>query len=265
MLTIAGVLVWSCQKETPDEDTSTTSDNALAENIFNDVKDIADQAYAGTLTSYKRTVESDAILITPCATITHDTLVTPHKITIDFGLVNCLCKDGKYRRGEIIITYTGKYKDSATVITHTFNNYFVNDNQILGTKTVTNNGKNSSGNVNYSIQVNGTILLANNAGTITWVSSRNREWIAGYVTPTWLDDVYLITGSASGSKTPGNSYTALIINPLRKEIGCKHFVSGSLEITPTGKATRTLDYGNGICDNIATVTINGKVFTIILK
>ena len=43
------------------------------------------------------------------------------------------------------------------------------------------------------------------------------------------------------------------------EIGCrKHFVSGTIEHTPSQKATRKLDFGDGTCDNKAVVTIEGK-------
>jgi hypothetical protein len=48
-------------------------------------------------------------------------------------------------------------------------------------------------------------------------------------------------------------------------IGCrKHFTQGVLEHTPSGKAMRTIDYGNGACDDQATVTINGNTYTITL-
>ena len=47
--------------------------------------------------------------------------------------------------------------------------------------------------------------------------------------------------------------------------GCRrHFTQGVLEHTPAGKATRYIDYGNGVCDNKATVTINGNTYAITL-
>jgi hypothetical protein len=254
----------SCQKSNQDDNPGLVQDNAMAEALFSEVKDIADEAWMQSSSSGKSGMETEWVIIGLCATITHDTTVSPKTLTIDFGQVNCLCADGKNRRGIIQISYSGRYRDSGTVITHTFNNYFVNDNQILGTKTVTNNGTNQNGHINYSVVVSGSILKANNGGTITWNSNRTREWIAGSTTPTWLDDVYLITGTASGTSASNTSYTMVITNPLRKEIGCKYFVSGTLEITPAGKPVRLIDYGNGACDNIITVTINGNTFTILL-
>lgn len=255
---------FACQKlDKSDDNPSVVADNAMAESLFNEVKDIADEAWKAS-SSGKSGQETDWVIIGTCATITHDTTVVPRTLTIDFGAVNCLCADGKNRRGIIQISYTGGYRDSGTVITHTFNNYFVNDNQILGTKTVTNNGMNTSGNLSFSIVVNGSIIKAGNAGTISWSSNRTREWIAGSSTPIWIDDVYLITGSASGTTANATTFTMLITTPLRKEIGCKYFVSGIMDVTPSGKPTRTIDYGNGSCDNIITVTINGHTFTVLL-
>ena len=202
-------------------------------------------------------------LLSACATVTIDSVATPHTITVDFGASNCLCSDGRYRRGQINISYSGHYRDAGSTHTITFTNYYVNDNKIMGTKTVLNNGRNTAGNLTYSITVNGSIEKSS-GGTITWNSNRTREWIVGESTPAWNDDVYLITGSASGTSAGGTSFTLNITSALRKEIGCRHFVSGSFALTPSGKAVRYVDYGTGACDNTATVTINGNTYNITL-
>jgi len=261
-----GILISSCRKkEEKDNDTSAAADNSLAEGTYNDVNNIADEASTGTLSSYL-TPNNDGYksILSTCATITIDTTTSPRLITVDFGTSNCLCSDGRNRRGKILVSYTGAYRDSASTHTITFDNYFVNDNQILGSKTVTNNGHNAAGHLVYSVQVNGQIIKASGGGTITWTSTRVREWIAGESTPTWLDDSYLITGSASGTSAAGNSFTANITSALRRNIGCRHFVSGTIALTPAGKVTRYIDFGSGACDNQATVTINGNVYNITL-
>ncbi len=261
-----GITISSCRKkEEKDNDTSASSDNALAEITFNDVNNIADEASTGSLTSYLAPNDGDyKSVLSTCATINNDTVSVPHLLTIDFGSTNCLCADGRNRRGIINVSYTGNYRDSASTHTISFTNYFVNDNQILGTKTVTNNGHNAAGHLVYSIQVNGQIIKASGGGTITWTSSRQREWIAGESTPAWNDDSYLITGSASGTSAAGRSFTAAITSALRKNIGCRYLVSGTLALTPSGRATRYIDFGSGACDNQATVTINGNVYNITL-
>src|ERR1051326_2614615 len=63
-------------------DTQSSEDNALAENTYNDMGSMSDQAQAGTLTSYRP--ENGASMLSSCATVT---LVTgsPNVIKIDFG------------------------------------------------------------------------------------------------------------------------------------------------------------------------------------
>jgi hypothetical protein len=267
------IIVISCKKkeDTPatDSDTSAASDNALAEGDFNDASSIADQANAGTLTSYLTTNNNGSEnkgLLSSCATISLDTTSAPPTriITVNFGTANCLCADYRYRRGIIKISFSGHYRDSASVHSITFVNYFVNDNQVLGTHTVTNKGHNNAGHLHYAISVAGQIIKANNGGTITWTSTRDREWIAGATTLSWLDDVYLITGTASGTGANGNSYTATITTAIKVELSCHWIVSGVLDFTPSGKPTRTIDWGSGTCDNQATVTISGHVYNITL-
>jgi hypothetical protein len=261
------LLLTSCKKEEDqpvDQDTSVASDNSLAEQSYDDAQSIADEASTGSLSSYFSPVaDQSRQLLSACATVTHDTMSTPRTITINFGNTNCLCNDGRYRRGIINVSYTGAYRDSLSTHTITFTNYYVNDNQIMGTKTVTNNGHNSSGYLSYAVNVNGQIIKAD-GGIITWTSARTRQWILGESTPTWSDDVYLISGSGSGTNASGNSFTMSILTSLRKEIGCRHFVSGTLTITPSGKPVRTVDFGTGACDNQATVTINSHVYNITL-
>ncbi len=272
---VLSLVFTGCKKhEDEDTDTSASNDNATSEAYFDDMGNIANEgAVSGAVSSYKNSPGTEVAtdgLLSSCATVTFDTLyhANADSVTVDFGSSNCLCADGRYRRGKILVTYTGRYRDSATVITTVPINYFVNDNQLVGTRTVTNLGHNSAGHLEYSIVVSGQIVLANSGGTITWNSTRTREWTQGESTIMWSDDQYSITGSASGTSAKGVSYTATITSPLIRNmaLGCrKHFVQGTFDLTPSGKATRTVDYGTGACDNRATVTINGQTYNITLK
>jgi hypothetical protein len=116
----------------------------------------------------------------------------------------------------------------------------------------------------YTIEVVGVIYKANNGGVVSWNSSRVREWIQGYQTGNPWDDIYLITGTADGILASGMTWEREIINALRIELACRFIVSGTVEIRPEGKPVRILDYGNGDCDNIATVIVNGVTYTIYL-
>jgi len=254
----------SCKKDQNTvNETSSSSDDALAERIYDNVSNIADEAYSEKSGTLKST-DVRRLFLGDCVEISLDTVSVPHALIIDFGTENCLCNDGRYRRGKIIVSFTGRYRHPGTVITHGFDDYYVDDNKVEGTKVVTNMGFNADSNMYYQIEVVGVIFKANDGGTVSWTSSLIREWVEGLRTFTLWDDVYLISGTSSGIRADGQTWQRVTLTPLRKELGCRHFVSGTLEITPGERPIRILDYGTGECDNIATLLVNGVVYTIYL-
>ena len=280
-LTLNGIILfYACKKDKDtvvDFDTQTARDNALAEGSYNDVNNIILQALEnGSVSTYRSGVSQNNTLST-CATVTinPDSAGNGGNAIIDFGPNYCqcsgaICSDRRYRRGRILVNYTGAYRDSGTVITTTFDNYFVGMDttymyKVDGTKTVTNNGTNSSGNLSFSINVTGQ--LTNVAGAVMpWNSTRTREWTSGASTlPDWRDDEYVITGSASGTNFEGTSFTVVITSGLVIKLNCAYITQGVFELTPSGRATRTFDYGNGTCDALATLTVNGSSFEINLR
>jgi hypothetical protein len=249
----------ACRKEDkvdPDLDYTTAVDNARAEDYFTDLLSaVDDAAEANGLRA-----ANDA-----CApTVTIDTLVMPHTMIIDFGPVNCTASNGRMRRGILNVTFTGRYRDVGTVITITPQDYYVNDNHVEGTKTVTNMGLNNDGDPWFTVAVSGTVTASDGSWTATHQANRTRTWVQGDDTLTPFDDVYLITGSGSGVNRNGLSYTVSITQALRVAIGCPWITAGTVEIVPSGKPARTINYGSGSCDGSYSVTVNGTTFTVVL-
>lgn len=263
------MILSSCEKDpksSGDHDYSGSQDQAFAENTLEDVDKIADQGCDDLqLTTYRIGSGSNN------ATVTLTTSGTTKTVTIDFGATEVTCMDGKRRKGKIIVTFTGNYRDANGTHTITFENYFVNDYKVEGSRQVTNNGKNADNQTVFSVTSAITIHDANGK-SMTWNSTRTRTWVEGEST-TYLsngidgikDDAYDITGSATGSTFDGNSFTATIIQPLRIMGECRWIIKGVLEFTPDGKTTRTVDYGDGTQDNVVTVTINGVGYTVMIS
>jgi len=264
ILATLSFLTTSCNKDEKlkNDNTSASADDALAEGLFDNATNIANEAYENGSGGLKTTNES--LFVSGCAIVTLDLTVSPKELTIDFGNENCLCEDGRYRRGKILVTFNGEYWAPGTTITYGFEDYHVNDYKIDGTKVITNMGLNNEGNLYYSINVVGIITIPDNGGNISWNSQTEREWVEGNTTWTHLDDVYLITGVSNGIRSNGLTWSKVITNALRVEIGCRWIVSGTMEIQPEGVAIRTVDWGDGECDNIATVLVNGIIITIYL-
>lgn len=243
----------ACRKEEEeqpliDRDYTAAVDNDRAEVYFADALKMSDAAY------------KDGDL--PCAVdVTIDTVAVPHTLLIDFGPANCTAPDGRTRRGRLNVTFTGRYRDPGTVITITPEDYYVNDHHLQGVKTVTNAGLNGQGQPFFNVTVNGTVTAPDGSWTSTHSYQRTRTWVEGANTLNWLDDVYLITGGGSGISRTGLPFTVAITSPLRVELDCPWIVSGVLQVVPSNLAVRTVDYGNGSCDALVTVGVNGLSFT----
>jgi hypothetical protein len=256
-LILASVITTSCRKTDTDTEESIASDNATAEANFSDIDRIVDNAAIDNGLGKTNST---------CPAVTIDTTSSPRSMTLDFGTVNCTGADGKARRGMIVVTWTGRYRNPGTVITHTFNNFYQNDNKIEGTKTVTNMGLNNAGHLTYSVVISNAKITKTDGKVISWSSTRSREWIQGENTPGVADDIYQITGNASGTDGKGNTYSMSITKAITVDFSCKyHITSGTIEITPTGKQTRVIDYGNGSCDDDATLTVGRKTISFKIK
>ncbi len=267
LLILSIAFVSACRKDRDDlDDTTVASDNEQSETFSNDVMNIADNAAKSGEAGFRTSSEQEVFEgLGQCATITHDTVSNPRMLTIDFGTVNCLCADGRNRRGKIIVSYTGRYFEIGAVKTMNFDNFYRNDNKLEGTRIITNNGLDAQGRMNWTINAQNMKISKSNGKVHTWNSVRTRTILAGNDTKTWTDDVYEITGSASGVNANGNNYTANITKPLHKAMSCRWIDSGTIEITPEGRVTRTVDFGNGNCDDQATVSVKKRTRNITLN
>ena len=266
LLTLLSLLAFSCSQEADtlneeDTDFEVVQDDATADAAF-DAIDYEVQRIMNADEGGRESAGTGERAEDPCAVITFD---LPNKtVTVNFGDENCEGLDGKMRRGKIMITYTGKFRDQNASSAVTFVDFFVNDHQLEGTRTISNIGANAEGYLQQQITlVNGKITLTNGK-TITREANWTRTWIRGS-NPS--EDEYLHEGSASGSTRNGITFTVEITEPLKRKRACfaeriPFPVEGSKTITATNSegATfiRTVDYGNGECDNLVMVTRNGN-------
>ena len=285
---ITALSLSACKKRKLNKQTTTAEDNALAEDVFDDIfKNINEAADEQNLDgTAKMGWSQDYTFASSCATVTlnppaWDTTMSPpawnntfpKTLTIDFGSTNCVGNDSKARRGKIISVFTGKHNEAGTVVTTTLDNYHVNDYHVEGTKTVTNNGSNT-----FSIEVDGMVTSPDGNDEVSWTSTRTRTWIEGQNTNFWtlnpdgtccaaldgiLDDVYSITGTASGNNRNGRNFEVEITVPLRVEFcgWIPEITEGIVEIQPEDLKLRKVDFGDRECDRTYVVTIGKKAYT----
>lgn len=265
MLLLGSTLAFTaCQREDEAQaaiEVESAEDNALAEGEFTSVDAYVEDVAAVEPLLDGRVAAAESMPSCATTSFNKDT----RTLTIDFGTTNCLCRDGLNRRGKIIAVFNGRHGEVGSSVTITLHNYFVNDNQLTGTKV-----KTYLGDRKVSVVVTGASIVTPH-GTATWQANRVIEKIAGYDTRHIADDVWLITGEASGINRRGIAYTAVIEQPLKRVLspGCaRNFVSGILTITNQRGGTMSVNYdpvGGEPCDKIAEVTVNGRKRIIQLR
>jgi hypothetical protein len=265
---VSMLMLGACGKKAAIE-SAVSNEEATAQNkeeadaVGNETQNIADAYAANQNAGYLRTGSNEIMEGSACVTASLDS--ASKTLTVEFGknsdgtYSNCMCNDGRNRRGKLVITYTGgHYKDSGSVKTVNFVDFYRNDNHVEGTRNVTNMGTNSAGHYHWTIQETNMKITRVDGKTHTWTSTRDREMLAGYDTYVWSDDEYQLTGSGSGVNQNNISYTANITTALHRLMSCKYIDKGVIEFSNEKGATRVIDYGNGTCDNIATVTVTGS-------
>lgn len=241
------VMISCTKKQELNESADIAQQNAVAESSSTEISVMVDQAAKGE--SSFSTYDAD------CITISYDTTNNMRLITIDFGTENCLCADGKNRRGKLLVSFEGEYNSIGNEITTSTEDYFVNDNQVEGTRITSF----SSTDV-YNIQADFTVTMSDGSGEATWSSTRVRTQTEGQSTPFVLtDNVYEITGTASGETVDRKDYELTIDQALEIQLGCFNIKSGIIKLSSSHlNKDAFIDYGDGTCDNKATLTYGNK-------
>lgn len=189
----------------------------------------------------------------------------PLQVTIDFG-AGCLGRDGRTRKGKIIINYTGRLLVPGNSASVSFDGYSVNDIQVSGSYKITNTG--TAAARSFTIEVSKAKLTKPNGNYTEWNSTRTITQVAGELTPVIvLDDVFSVSGEANGTVKRGDKlyqWSTRITESLVKRFNCPRIVRGTIELRKGNTTIVVLDYGSGVCDDKATYTVNGTVYEITL-
>lgn len=260
----------SCRKELT-ESVLSAQDNAAMETEYSEIYDVV----SDYISNDSKTGKTDDLVLPSGATVTFiDSLLYDGDgiaFTIDYGPLQhggsnqgILCRDERYRAGKIQVGMTNRWSQTPCVVTiaiSSSDNYYVGNGtkmyKLTGLKTITRTSGSS-----YSVEVTNATLQREN-GVANWNSNRivTQTYDAG-IGP-W-NDVYQITGTASGTNKNGEAFTVEITTPLKKKIATSclsTFVSGELLLTNSNGKVLSVNYdtyGNEACDKTATVTFNGQ-------
>ena len=182
----------------------------------------------------------------------------PDTIVIDFG-TSCVDPRGNFRKGKIIIVFSAGRLQVGSSITTTFDNFSVNDVKIEGTRTVKLTSINP---VIHEITLESGKITWTDKTTATRTAHHFRKWDTKGTVDRLDDEMSLLKdGTASGTNRTGKTYDMQITKDIVFKSSCfkqKTFlpVSGEKIIEIDGKSM-LVNFGEGICDNLVKVTVNG--------
>ncbi len=262
IFTLVAITISSCKKEEPDTETQSAMDNNISETEFtnimptvnnlaikeNGIKSMRDDGTRGA---------RPTITVDPADTLNG----FPVTMIIDYGTIGIVDSiDGKTRKGIIRCLFSEKWRNVGAYAKITLENYSVNG--IL--YTADSIKLTHSALYGFTHQIFKGKCTAPNF-TIHWEGTRVLTHTSGYGDLDPYNDVFSLSGNASGITRGGKSYTVNITVPIVKRTSCSWAESGRLDLTPSGLDTRTVDFGNGVCDNIATLIIKGNSFNFTMN
>lgn len=189
-----------------------------------------------------------------CVTITSSGDDYPKEIVIDYG-EGCEGRKGQLRTGKIIITMSGDILVEGSVYEMRSEDLMIGDRQLEMSKRRENAGQNAEGNWIITSTEEKTMTYEDGTSS-SRVSSYTNEWLSGFGTEDRDDDVLLRTGSGTVETSEGDQYSKEITTALLIDRSCDYIKSGVIEMNKAGSEV-IIDFGDGECDQWATVTTDG--------
>jgi hypothetical protein len=249
------------EKETNEEVETTfqlSGDQAISESLADDANVVfLEAAFNAGLANGRSSQVLQSTNTLSCASVS----VTPQNsfpktIVIDFG-AGCTSQDGITRKGKINIVLSDSVHHPGATAVMTFDNYYTENYKIEGTITWTNTS--TPNGISWTRAIDDGKVTAP-GGNHYWLheGTKTVTQTAGANTPlNLLDDVYSITGNHTVTNAAGKSRTATITEPLEKKTICHNVSKGKVKIEgPNHYAI--VDYGDGACDRVATISIDGN-------
>lgn len=198
-----------------------------------------------------------------CVTITTVVTNDNKETTIDFG-EGCELPNGNLLSGIIHLSYAKDMEMASKTIDLSLENFTFNEVAVEGGATLERKRSNENGNPQSNGVASYTGLWPDGSEA-SFTGNRTREWVEGYGSGFWADNVFLISGKGTYTNKAGDVYSRETISSLRRELSCRFIVSGVLEISKN-ETTASLDFGDGTCDAKGMLTYpNGETEEILLR
>ena len=244
--------------------------NSKIDVAIDDVVYIVEDQYTAQQSISNRSSTASKSILPTCATFTTVLVDGTWTRTIDFGSTGCTLPNGNVLKGKIIISFSNDFTSKSRTLLYRFVDFYHNGKLLQGNKSITYESKSTELLATEHPVMTFTVdmkITFDDGKVYSRTGTTVKETIEGNETPlNWEDNVFLVTGNSATSLANGDTVTTVITTPLRYITSCKlpFPVSGIVSITKN-TSVGTLDFGDGKCDNLATLTIDGVTKDIILE
>lgn len=244
--------------------------NSKIDVAIDDVVYIVEDQYTAQQSISNRSSTASKSILPTCATFTTVLVDGTWTRTIDFGSAGCTLPNGNVLKGKIIISFSNDFTSKSRTLSYRFVDFYHNGKLLQGNKSITYESKSTQLLATEHPVMTFTVdmkITFDDGKVYSRTGTTVKETIEGNETPlNWEDNVFLVTGNSATSLANGDTVTTVITTPLRYITSCKlpFPVSGIVSITKN-TSVGTLDFGDGKCDNLATLTIDGVTKDINLE
>ncbi|WP_288369927.1 hypothetical protein [uncultured Algoriphagus sp.] len=265
-LAAVGFLFTACQKE--DEAPISQLEDSEEVNRETDLNGTLEDIDDIVLTGFQRNGFADRTVATVeedlCERVDITWLPNEKKMILDFG-DGCTSPRGITRKGKVIVNYTGRYWAPGSVITTTFEDFYINERKIEGVRIVRNEGFNQNDRFF-------TFITRVEGGKITWPDGTTRTFESRHTKRIFLPNgdrgfIYAVDGGSEGINRRGNSYRVEITDPLIYaqrciNTGIKIPSKGLLTLNVSERPQISVDFGDEGCDREVTISRGDQSRTI---
>ena len=244
--------------------------NSKIDASIEDVTNIAEDQFDAQQNSTNKPSGTIKNFLPSCATITTVLTNNTWTRTVDFGVEGCTLDNGNTVKGKMVVSFSNDFSAATQTISYTFEGFYHNGKKIQGSKSIVRTKKATDLLAEVHPVLTATIDMTvtfDDGGVYTRKGTLTKETISGYDTWfNWDDNKSVVTGSGTTTFPNGDTYSAEITTPLEFNAACKKpfAVKGVLSLTKNG-ANAIIDYGNGDCNTLVTVTKDGVTEEIDLK
>ncbi|MGW9686264.1 hypothetical protein [Flagellimonas sp. 2504JD1-5] len=159
---------------------------------------------------------------------------------------NCVLNGTENINGTLTVTY--KLEGETISYTATYADFYVGTIKLNGTRTFVLGAGADQSSISFTVTSELSIVMEDES-EITESGTKTFSFTFG-------DGLENSGFSISGSWTitaDGNTYSIATVDDLQGSLGCEYLTSGSMTVSKNGLQV-TVDFGDGECDNVASVT-----------